>query len=225
MSHAGTLFSLPPASLAVPSLTQSGVPFPGPSPGLSSSQTPSPVPSNRYVSGFNPTSSTSAFTPGISMSASDPDVPMARFACANLCQPCVKVLSELLHVHVLFDLTADLTEKQATSLEDNESGIGRHIGHTSNANTCQESPEPVLKFGSGIGLIFGSEANSSDAIVIYVLWGNFNFAVGDDGGITRSGNTEASDAEDEEELADAAAPVLGRGWRNRVPTRRYEGAV
>ncbi|KAJ6458729.1 hypothetical protein C8R45DRAFT_942566 [Mycena sanguinolenta] len=52
-----------------------------------------------------------------------------------------------------------------------------------------------------------------------------NFAVGDDGGITRSGNAEASDAEAEEEPADATAPVLGRGRRNRVPTRRYEGAV
>ncbi|KAJ6510916.1 hypothetical protein C8R45DRAFT_921615 [Mycena sanguinolenta] len=52
-----------------------------------------------------------------------------------------------------------------------------------------------------------------------------NFAVGDDCGITRSGNAEASDAEDEEEPADAAAPILGRGRRNRVPTRRYEGTV
>ncbi|KAJ6491938.1 hypothetical protein C8R45DRAFT_1073371 [Mycena sanguinolenta] len=205
---------LPPASLAVPSLTQSGVPFPGPSPGLSSSQTPSPVPSNRYVSGFNPTSSTSAFTPGISMSASDPDVPMARFACANLCQPCVKVLSELLHVHVLFDLTADLAEKQATSLEDNELSVtvtGSQMFTPPISLPRITRTRTQVRFGDRIDIRFRSEQQRR--------------YFGDDGGITRSGNTEASDAEDEEELADAAAPVLGRGWRNRVPTRRYEGAV
>ncbi|KAJ6467732.1 hypothetical protein C8R45DRAFT_938388 [Mycena sanguinolenta] len=52
-----------------------------------------------------------------------------------------------------------------------------------------------------------------------------NFAVGDDGGIARLGNAEASDAEDEEKPVDAAAPAPGHGRRNRVPTRRYEDAV
>ena len=54
-----------------------------------------------------------------------------------------------------------------------------------------------------------------------------NFAVGDDGRITRSGNAEASDAEDddEDEPAGAARPVLGCGRRKKIPTRRYEGGV
>ncbi|KAJ6456514.1 hypothetical protein C8R45DRAFT_580223, partial [Mycena sanguinolenta] len=50
-----------------------------------------------------------------------------------------------------------------------------------------------------------------------------NFAVGDDGGITRSGNAETSEAEDEED--DMPPPVLGRGQRKRVPARRYQGPV
>ncbi|KAJ6479617.1 hypothetical protein C8R45DRAFT_1076513 [Mycena sanguinolenta] len=48
-----------------------------------------------------------------------------------------------------------------------------------------------------------------------------NFAVGDDGGITRSGNAEASDAEAEEEPADATAPVIGRGRCNRYSRLSY----
>ncbi|KAF8174979.1 hypothetical protein K438DRAFT_2047775 [Mycena galopus ATCC 62051] len=54
--------------------------------------------------------------------------------------------------------------------------------------------------------------------------GATNFAVGDDGGITRSGNAEASDAE-EDDSVDAAPPVLGRGQRKKIPTSRYEGAA
>ncbi|KAJ6549874.1 hypothetical protein B0H19DRAFT_1159936 [Mycena capillaripes] len=45
-----------------------------------------------------------------------------------------------------------------------------------------------------------------------------NFAVGDDGGITRSGNAEASDAEDE-------PVVLGRGQRKKTVARRYQGPI
>ncbi|KAJ6458532.1 hypothetical protein C8R45DRAFT_1183546 [Mycena sanguinolenta] len=45
-----------------------------------------------------------------------------------------------------------------------------------------------------------------------------NFAVGDNGGITRSGNAEAEDE-------DNMPPVLGRGQRKKVPTRRYQGPV
>ncbi|KAF8150370.1 hypothetical protein K438DRAFT_1779006 [Mycena galopus ATCC 62051] len=51
-----------------------------------------------------------------------------------------------------------------------------------------------------------------------------NFAVGDNGGITRSGNAEASDAEEEEEdhePVDAAPAVLGRDQRKKIPTSRY----
>ncbi|KAJ6484151.1 hypothetical protein C8R45DRAFT_1099297 [Mycena sanguinolenta] len=43
-----------------------------------------------------------------------------------------------------------------------------------------------------------------------------NFVVSNDGGITRSGNAEASED-------DMPPPVLGRGQRKRVPTRRYWG--
>jgi hypothetical protein len=45
-----------------------------------------------------------------------------------------------------------------------------------------------------------------------------NFSVSDDGGIARSGNAEASDAEDE-------PVVLGRGQRKKTVARRYQGPV
>ncbi|KAJ6529677.1 hypothetical protein B0H19DRAFT_1082786 [Mycena capillaripes] len=45
-----------------------------------------------------------------------------------------------------------------------------------------------------------------------------NFAVSDDGGITRSGNAEASDAEEE-------PVVLGRGQRRKIVARRYQGPI
>ncbi|KAF7330683.1 DDE superfamily endonuclease [Mycena sanguinolenta] len=54
-----------------------------------------------------------------------------------------------------------------------------------------------------------------------------NFAVSDDGGITQSGSAEASDAEDADEPTsmDTVPPVLGRGQRKKIATRRYRGAV
>jgi hypothetical protein len=45
-----------------------------------------------------------------------------------------------------------------------------------------------------------------------------NFSVDANGGITRSGDAEASDAEPEE-----SGEVLGRGQRRRVAARRYQG--
>ena len=45
-----------------------------------------------------------------------------------------------------------------------------------------------------------------------------NFSVGDDGGIARSGNAEASDAEDE-------PVVLGRGQRKKTAACRYQGPI
>ncbi|KAJ6548589.1 hypothetical protein B0H19DRAFT_1299413 [Mycena capillaripes] len=45
-----------------------------------------------------------------------------------------------------------------------------------------------------------------------------NFAVSDDGGITRSGNAEASDAEEE-------PVVLGRGQRRKIVAHRYQGPI
>jgi hypothetical protein len=47
-----------------------------------------------------------------------------------------------------------------------------------------------------------------------------NFSVDANGGITRSGDAEASDAEPEE--SDEAA-VLGRGQRRKIAVRRYQG--
>ncbi|KAJ6456735.1 hypothetical protein C8R45DRAFT_1110853 [Mycena sanguinolenta] len=47
----------------------------------------------------------------------------------------------------------------------------------------------------------------------------------DDGGIARSGTAEASDAEDDEGLVDAAPPVLGRGQRKEIAALRYLGPV
>ncbi|KAF7366573.1 DDE superfamily endonuclease [Mycena sanguinolenta] len=52
-----------------------------------------------------------------------------------------------------------------------------------------------------------------------------NFAIADDGGISRSGNAEASDAEDNEESVDAVPLVLGRGQRKKIPARRYLGPI
>ncbi|KAJ6459917.1 hypothetical protein C8R45DRAFT_1109289 [Mycena sanguinolenta] len=46
-----------------------------------------------------------------------------------------------------------------------------------------------------------------------------NFTVSDDGGIARSGNAEASDAEDDEGPVDAAPPALGRGQRKKIAAR------
>jgi hypothetical protein len=47
--------------------------------------------------------------------------------------------------------------------------------------------------------------------------------VGNDGGITRSGNAEASEAEkdDTEDEKDDAPAVLGRGQRKRIAARHY----
>jgi hypothetical protein len=54
-----------------------------------------------------------------------------------------------------------------------------------------------------------------------------NFVVGNDGGITRSGNAEASEAEDEKDDTkdekDGAPAVLGRGQRKRITAWRYQG--
>jgi hypothetical protein len=48
------------------------------------------------------------------------------------------------------------------------------------------------------------------------------FVVGDDGGISRSGNAEASEAEDESD--DNDTPVaIGWGQRKRVAVWRYQG--
>ena len=52
-----------------------------------------------------------------------------------------------------------------------------------------------------------------------------NFAVAEDGGISRSGSAEASEDEDEDEGEDGEPPVLGRGQRKRIPVRRYQGPV
>ncbi|KAJ6484587.1 hypothetical protein C8R45DRAFT_1147317 [Mycena sanguinolenta] len=52
-----------------------------------------------------------------------------------------------------------------------------------------------------------------------------NFTVSDDGGIARSGTAEASDAEDDEGLVDAAPPALGRGQRKEIAALRYLGPV
>jgi hypothetical protein len=46
-----------------------------------------------------------------------------------------------------------------------------------------------------------------------------NFSIGEDGGIARSGNAEASDAEEEEPV------ILGRGQRKKTVARRYQGPV
>ncbi|KAJ6558715.1 hypothetical protein B0H10DRAFT_1846509 [Mycena sp. CBHHK59/15] len=48
-----------------------------------------------------------------------------------------------------------------------------------------------------------------------------NFAVDAQGGITRSGQAETSDAEPEE--SDEALVVLGRGQRRKIVARRYQG--
>ncbi|KAJ7753269.1 hypothetical protein B0H16DRAFT_1723303 [Mycena metata] len=52
-----------------------------------------------------------------------------------------------------------------------------------------------------------------------------NFTVGEDGGVARSRNAEASDAEDEEsDLEVDSEPVaLGRGQRKKFVARRYQG--
>ena len=47
-----------------------------------------------------------------------------------------------------------------------------------------------------------------------------NFIVGDDGGIPRSGNAEASEAKDE---SDDVPVALGRGQRKRIAAQRYQG--
>ncbi|KAF7328312.1 DDE superfamily endonuclease [Mycena sanguinolenta] len=49
-----------------------------------------------------------------------------------------------------------------------------------------------------------------------------NFAVADDGSITRSGNAEALEAEEEDE---DVPTVLGRGQRKEIPARRYLGPI
>jgi hypothetical protein len=48
-----------------------------------------------------------------------------------------------------------------------------------------------------------------------------NFVVGNDGGIARSGNAEASDAEADE--PDDEPVVLGRGQRKKIVAQRYQG--
>lgn len=46
-----------------------------------------------------------------------------------------------------------------------------------------------------------------------------NFVVGEDGGISRSGNADESEAEDE------CNELLGRGQRKRIPVWRYQGSA
>jgi hypothetical protein len=49
-----------------------------------------------------------------------------------------------------------------------------------------------------------------------------NFAVTEDGSLVRAGNAENSDAEEETDIA----PLdLGRGKRQRIATRRFQGAM
>jgi hypothetical protein len=57
-----------------------------------------------------------------------------------------------------------------------------------------------------------------DVVSVHLASGGSGVEANFSGGITRSGDAEASDAEPEE-----SGEVLGRGQRRRVAARRYQG--